>query len=83
MAPRCASDDDWDDDFDEDSDDDCTMPCPHCGRSIHEDSVRCPHCENYLSEEELPSKPKPLWIILAAVVCLLAALTWILGGFNW
>ena len=79
MAPRNASEDDWKDDADEDD----TMPCPYCGRSIHEDSVRCPHCENYISAEDLPGKTKPLWLILAAIVCLLAALTWIFGGLNW
>jgi hypothetical protein len=74
MAERCARDDDWNDE----SDDDCTMPCPYCGQSIHEDLLRCPHCENYLSEEDLPRKSKPLWLILAAIACLLAALTWFL-----
>jgi uncharacterized paraquat-inducible protein A len=76
MAPHYAEEeDDWDDD----ADDDCTMPCPYCGRSIHEDSVRCPHCEKYLSEEDRPDVLKPWWLIVAAVVCLLAVLTWILG----
>ena len=78
MAPRSAKDDDRNGDSGDD-----TMPCPYCGRTIHEDSVRCPHCENYLSEEDLPGKPKPLWLILAAIICLLAALTWILGGMHW
>jgi predicted nucleic acid-binding Zn ribbon protein len=79
MASRRHSDDDWNDD----SDDDDTMPCPYCGRVIHEDSVRCPYCENYISEEDMPQKPKPLWLILAAIVCLLVALMWILGGLVW
>jgi predicted nucleic acid-binding Zn ribbon protein len=77
-----STNDDWDDDSDdweEDSDDDSLMPCPYCDRPIHNESVRCPHCGNYLSEEDAPRKPKPLWLILAALACLLAVLTWILG----
>ncbi len=76
MVRRDVADDDWNDD----PDDDCTMPCPYCGQSIHEESVRCPHCENYLSEEDLPHNSKPLWLIFAVIVCLLAILTWVLSG---
>ena len=57
------------------------MPCPYCGRSIYDESIRCPHCGNYLSEEDAPRKAKPLWLILTALACLLAVLTWILGGW--
>jgi hypothetical protein len=77
MSPRRTLDDDWLDEGDAE-----TMPCPYCGRSIYEESERCPHCERYLSAEDSPGKPKPLWLILAAIVCLLAALTWILGGLG-
>jgi hypothetical protein len=73
MAPRCAADDDWNGD-----DDDCFMPCPYCDRSIHEDSERCPYCENYISEEDMPGKTKPFWIILGVLACLLIVLVWIL-----
>jgi predicted nucleic acid-binding Zn ribbon protein len=63
-------------DFDEDGDDE-TVPCGYCGEMIYEDSLRCPHCGNYLSEEEMPSRAKPLWIVLAAILCLLVVLAWI------
>lgn len=55
---------DWDDD------DDVAIPCPYCRRQIHEDAQRCPYCEQYLSDEDAPQRPQPLWIIAAAVVCL-------------
>jgi predicted nucleic acid-binding Zn ribbon protein len=76
MAPRCAADDDWNDDAEDD-----VMPCPYCGREIHEDSVRCPYCESYLSAEDRLGRLKPLWFVLAAIVCLLVVLMWIFGGF--
>lgn len=62
-------------------DDESTIPCPHCGRQVYEDSERCPYCENYLSAEDAPPAAKPVWIIVATVLCLAAILTWIIGGF--
>jgi predicted nucleic acid-binding Zn ribbon protein len=72
MAPRRDTDDDGDEDFDDE-----TIPCPYCGASIHDESVQCPRCGNYLSEEDRPHRRKPLWLVLAAIACLLAALLWI------
>jgi DNA-directed RNA polymerase subunit RPC12/RpoP len=76
MPPRHDTDDDWDDDFDRDTEDE-TIPCPYCGESMHDESVQCPHCGNYLSAEDRPFERKSLWLILAAIACLLAALLWI------
>ncbi len=81
-------DDDWDEydhdgegfDSSEDDDDD-TVPCPYCHRPIHEDSQRCPSCENYISEEDAPSKTKPWWIVAGALLCLFIVLMWIVGGW--
>jgi hypothetical protein len=81
-------DESWDDSYDDDEDDedldlldadddDETIECPYCGRSIHEDSPRCPYCEQYLSVEDAPAAPKPWWIVLGVVVCLLMMLTWL------
>jgi hypothetical protein len=78
-------DDDWDDDSDLDSDadfdsgdddpdDDETVPCPFCKRQILEDTPRCPYCEHYLSEQDFARGSKPLWVIVTAVVCLVAAI---------
>jgi predicted nucleic acid-binding Zn ribbon protein len=80
MARLHDADEDWDDDYDEDTDE--TMPCPYCHRAIHDDSVRCPYCGNYLSEEDVPQKSKPLWLILAAIACLLIVLMWIVSGVR-
>jgi predicted nucleic acid-binding Zn ribbon protein len=68
-------------DLNEDADD--TMPCPYCGKAIHEESEHCDRCKNYLPEEDQPGRIKPLWLIIAAIVCVLAVLTWILNGLNW
>jgi predicted nucleic acid-binding Zn ribbon protein len=77
MTTRYQRENDGDDDFDGNVDGDETIPCPYCGAAMHEESVQCPHCGNYLSDEDRPHERKPLWLILAAIACLLAALAWI------
>lgn len=78
-----ARDDDleFDDDLEgadwSDEDDEPTVPCPYCGREIHEETQRCPHCENYLSNEDSPSPQKPWWLVLGAVAGLYAVYRWI------
>ncbi len=64
--------DDWDD-----QDDEPTVPCPYCRREIFEDSVRCPHCGEYISEEDALPGRKPWWIIVGALLGLVAILVWI------
>jgi RNA polymerase subunit RPABC4/transcription elongation factor Spt4 len=71
--------DDWDDDL-RDDDDEPTITCPYCRREIHEDSVQCPHCGQYISEEDAPAGWKPWWIIIGALLSLLAVWVWIANG---
>lgn len=47
--------------------------CPHCGKSIAEDSEWCHHCGKYLSRED-SSRPIPLWVMIAATAAILAVL---------
>ena len=68
-------DDDFDDSDDE-GDDDATIACPYCREPIHEDAERCPYCEQYLSDEDAPRQPKPLWIVAAAMLCVFLVLFW-------
>lgn len=72
-------DEPWGEDGSDDgdaSDDEPTVPCPYCRRDIVEDSPRCPYCESYISEEDHPSRKRPLWIIVTAVICLGVAIWW-------
>jgi predicted nucleic acid-binding Zn ribbon protein len=80
MARRTKTDEDWEDDWDGDADDsdDDSISCPYCERPIYEDSERCPHCGQYITEEEAPNKPKPLWIVLGVLACLLVVVVWII-----
>ena len=71
-------DDDYEYDVD-DQDDEATVACPYCRREIHEDAQRCPYCEQYISAEDAPAAPKPLWIVLGVILCLLLILGWILS----
>ena len=80
-------DDDWDspdDDIDNeiddeagsDAEDDETIPCPYCGRSIHEEAERCPYCGRYLSDIDAPPPRRPLWIAVGVLVCLVIVQFW-------
>ena len=80
--PRYADDDEdeWDVDETEweDDDEEPVVPCPWCRRDIPEDVPRCPYCEHYISREDAPPSPKPWWLLIGALLALLAALVWIL-----
>jgi len=90
MPRQTDHEDDWDEEFDsdedegeldssEDGDEEPTVPCPYCGREIHEESVRCTHCDIYISAEDAPTQGKPLWIVITALICLAAVYGWIVG----
>ena len=68
-----------DDDDAEDDDQEATVPCPYCGRQIHEDAQRCPSCEQYISAEDAPPARKPWWIVVGVALCLYAVYRWIVG----
>jgi len=56
-----------------------TIPCPHCGVDVLEDSEQCPSCRMYLSKEDMPGKSRNgTWLTLA-ILALLAVLMWIFG----
>jgi predicted nucleic acid-binding Zn ribbon protein len=65
------SEDDWADDEEE------SIPCPYCGKQVHEDSQRCPHCESYISREDAPATVKPLWLLLGTAAVLVVVYIWI------
>ena len=65
------------DEGDENQDDEPTIPCPYCGREIHEDSEQCPYCQQYISQEDLRPSRKPWWIIVGVLLCLLVIWLWI------
>lgn len=82
-------DDDFDDGYDPDEpetyphgvyDDDgpATIPCPHCGKEVLEDSERCPYCETYWSQEDTPTNSRRGWWMVMAVLAILAVLMWII-----
>ncbi len=85
--PRWNRDDDaWDDESEEDLDDadwsdaddgEPTVPCPYCGREIHEEAPRCPHCGSYISAEDAPPQRKPWWLVVGVVAALYAVYRWI------
>lgn len=75
MPRRTDVDDEWDEDDDETD----TVPCPYCHRPVSEDTPRCPYCEQYISGEDAPPAPKPWWILVGAVLGLIAAYWWVFG----
>ncbi len=75
MSQRIAEEDDWDDENRDD--DEPTVDCPYCQKPIPEDTPHCPYCGNYISDEDAPSQKKPLWIIVAAILCLMVVAMWL------
>jgi hypothetical protein len=56
-----------------------TIPCPHCGVDVLEESEQCPSCRMYLSKEDMPRKPRSGPWLMLAILALLAVLMSILG----
>jgi predicted nucleic acid-binding Zn ribbon protein len=61
-------------DADDDEDSVDTDPCPNCGKPVYEQAEICPHCRKYISGEDSRSPRKPIWIILGAIISLIAIL---------
>jgi endogenous inhibitor of DNA gyrase (YacG/DUF329 family) len=81
---RIVDEDVWNDDGDgddgdDDENEDAMIPCPHCGRSIHEESQRCPYCGDYVVEEDAATAHKPWWIIVGALLVFYVVYRWIAG----
>jgi len=75
-----VDEDEWDDDEDDGGEDeDATIPCPHCGRPIYEDSERCPYCGDYVSDHDAAPARKPWWIILGTLLVFYMVYRWIAG----
>ncbi|MDB5388073.1 MAG: hypothetical protein JWM11_3719 [Planctomycetaceae bacterium] len=69
--------DDWDDDFDgDDEDDQLTVPCPYCRHPVYEDAEYCSNCDEYISLEDAPPVPKPIWVVVVVMLCLASMLFW-------
>ena len=63
---------------DQDADDDGEMvPCPFCGRSIHEDADVCPRCGNYVGATDAPRRV-PLFVWVGVILGGLCVLAWVL-----
>jgi predicted nucleic acid-binding Zn ribbon protein len=57
-----------------------TVPCPHCGADILEDSEQCPKCGSYVSKEDAPAgsgKSAAWWVLV--LLALAVVLMWIVG----
>ncbi len=62
-----------------------TIRCTHCRKWILEDSIRCPYCREIQLEDQ--QHPKPLWFIIATILCILAMLSYFIfdrfGPLSW
>jgi hypothetical protein len=82
-------DDDWwkrgpardehldDEDLPEDADEETTIPCPHCGEDVYDDTEQCPACGTWLVRDGRPTSGRPSLFVVGVVVALLVILTWI------
>ena len=93
MPRRVATEDDWEDDGDEgwthdddddewvpddEEDEDPTAECPHCHEPVFDQAERCPHCGWYISEEDVPPRRWPAWVMIGFVLALAGALLWVI-----
>ncbi len=69
-----------DSDLDEFGDDDepTTEPCPACGADIYDDSPQCPVCREYIFAAAGRTHRWSLWLVIAAVMALIAMVCYIL-----
>lgn len=90
MPRAVATEDDWEDDGEgwtpddddeewvpEEDGDQPTAECPHCHEAVFDQAERCPHCGWYISGEEAPAARRPWWIVLGAVLALVAVYLWV------
>lgn len=61
------------DDVDDPDDDPDQNPCPFCGRPLHHGAAVCPGCGNFVDTDQRSAR-KPPWILLAAVLAIIAML---------
>ena len=64
-------------DVDSDDDDEPAVPCPFCGREIHDDAEVCPHCRNWVRAEDAPRPRRPAWLVIGVVACLVVVIVWV------
>lgn len=50
-----------------------TESCPHCRKPVYAESEFCPHCGRVISWQR---RPKPIWIVIAIVICIALLLLW-------
>lgn len=68
------------DDLDDDSAE--TLPCPHCGAEIYEDSEQCPVCGNYVTFRTSAWSGRSVWWIVLAVAGVVATVLVLAGVFR-
>jgi uncharacterized paraquat-inducible protein A len=51
------------------------VQCPFCKKYVSEEAERCHRCGNYITREDGPRR-MPVWILVGAVLALLAVLYW-------
>jgi hypothetical protein len=66
--------DDDDEEWPEDDENDHYIPCPYCGETMLEAADYCPACERWISNEDLPPKRHPWWIVAVILVLIAAVL---------
>ena len=72
------------DSLDQDAEDDpdaMTVPCPHCGADVFDEADVCPRCGNFILHEDQRNKHRPVWLMIAVIVCLaIVLLVWTRWG---
>jgi len=61
-----------------DDDDEDTVPCPNCGKWIHEDAALCPHCRQFVISD-VPATYRSrgwFWPVMVAFIIAIILVMW-------
>jgi len=74
-----GSDDDSNEDTGSDSADDDTVACPYCRAAMYAGAEQCGRCKKYIEDDALAESGKPRWIIVTAIIILVAFIALLVG----
>lgn len=77
---RFPAPDDSVDESETPADDRDTIRCPRCRKFIFDDAEQCPYCKTWLTGGQRAGQ-RPTWFIITAIICLIIAILWVVGGY--
>jgi hypothetical protein len=65
----------------EDDPDATIISCPQCGADVFDEADVCPRCGSFILHEQTVGNRRPIWLLIAVIVCLaIVVLVWTRRG---